>query len=312
MKLKNRNVDIATVKILLVALVLCMSNPLSYAESHKIPVVVLLKQRPDIDALYLSVESVPRDDRATIVWEYLASLSISSQKNLISFLKEKMSVGQVSYIRPIRICNAIAIEADQQLIEELKLRDDVHKLIDNFPRKSEAESLLTQEQETLPNTELDEVAFNLQRIHIQHAWDDGYLGQGILLANIDTGVDYNMPDLADHLWDGGEEYPNHGFNFHAAYFEGDSLDPMDEDGHGTATSGVALGDGTNGIITGVAPEATLMILKVRGDMGTGVVAAAWEAHDFVLAHGVDVTSMSLGWSQRGRESVKCGVPIMRY
>ena len=71
-----------------------------------------------------------------------------------------------------------------------------------------------------------------------------YRGEGVVVAVVDSGVNYDHLDLADHLWDGGASFPHHGYDV-----VNDDDDPMDEKGHGTHCAGTVLGDGTAGSLT---------------------------------------------------------------
>lgn len=89
-------------------------------------------------------------------------------------------------------------------------------------------------------------------------------GAGVRLAVLDSGVDYNHPDL------GGGFGPGFRVELGMDFVDGDG-DPMDEHGHGTHTAAVAAGDGTAGGFPwpGVAPGATILAGRVLNQFGTG-------------------------------------------
>jgi serine protease AprX len=97
-----------------------------------------------------------------------------------------------------------------------------------------------------------EITPNITQVNADQVWALGYTGAGIVVGVVDSGVNYNHLDLADHLWDGGPEFPHHGYDI-----VNDDNDPMDDKGHGTHVAGIVCGDGTSGSQTGVAPDATL-------------------------------------------------------
>jgi len=112
-----------------------------------------------------------------------------------------------------------------------------------------------------------------------------YTGDGIKVAIIDTGINYNHPDLAAN-YAGGYDFVNN------------DSDPLDDNGHGTHVSGTvaAVADG-NGVI-GTSPTAGLYGLKVLDSAGSGYysdIAAAiqWATNNEDPIH---IASLSLGGS----------------
>ncbi|WP_456424465.1 S8 family serine peptidase [Rhodocaloribacter sp.] len=123
--------------------------------------------------------------------------------------------------------------------------------------------------------------------------DLGVTGRGVVIAVIDTGVNYEHPDL------GGGFGP--GFKVIGGYdFVHDDDDPMDDHWHGTHVAGIAAGDGET--VKGVAPGARIMAFKVLDENGGGqistVIAAVERAMDPDGDPGtddaVDVINLSLG------------------
>jgi subtilisin family serine protease len=143
-------------------------------------------------------------------------------------------------------------------------------------------------------------------------------GQGITIAIIDTGIDYTHPDLGgctkEEFLAGNCEKVIGGFDFVNsidANRDGDyddpedvkDKDPMDDNGHGTHCAGIAAGtgQGSNGVLKGVAPDAKLYAYKVLDSYGSGwdsdVIAGIERAvdpnNDGDFSDHVDVISMSL-------------------
>jgi len=111
-------------------------------------------------------------------------------------------------------------------------------------------------------------------------------GANVNLAILDTGGDYDHPDLA---------YAG-GVNFAGKRKDG-STSPRDWDdgnGHGTWTSGIAAAVDNHIGVVGVAPAASLYAVKVLGTSGYGWDSDIAQGVDWAIDYGMDVISMSLG------------------
>lgn len=135
---------------------------------------------------------------------------------------------------------------------------------------------------------------------------DGYTGDGVVVAVIDTGVDRDHPDLDDNLWQApsntcsvaGSTKTNcskNGWDF--VGYNGSATNdnnPEDDNGHGTHVSGtIAAEDNSTGVV-GVAPDAEIMAIKVLGSDGSGSYLDVVSGIDFAIDNGADVINLSLG------------------
>lgn len=128
----------------------------------------------------------------------------------------------------------------------------------------------------------DTIDWGLQTIQAEAAWTVTK-GAGVKVAILDTGIDYNHPDLKQNI----REYID---------FTGSQHGALDVQGHGTHVAGIIAGvDNDTGII-GVAPDAELYVAKVLGDNGSGSFDYIIKGINWAMAHGVDVINMSLGAS----------------
>ncbi len=120
-------------------------------------------------------------------------------------------------------------------------------------------------------------------------WDLGYKGKNVRIAIADTGIWGGHPDLNVALV---RNYvtTEYGYDF--------PEDENDGHGHGTHVAGIAVGTGaaSDGKYVGMAPEATLYSLKVATSFGSATPAGVLAAIDDAIDLGVDVLSMSLGFS----------------
>jgi len=130
-------------------------------------------------------------------------------------------------------------------------------------------------------------------INMEDAWNiAGSSGSSsVVIAVIDTGVDYTHDDLKNKMWDGGSAYPNHGYDFAS---NPDDNNPLDDVGHGTHVAGIIAAKTNNSIgIAGVAINPRIMAVRVLSasggyefDIGAGI---SW-----AVTNGARVINMSLG------------------
>lgn len=127
---------------------------------------------------------------------------------------------------------------------------------------------------------------------LEYAWDYITNCSSIIVAVIDSGVNYNQEDLAANMWDGGGSYPKHGYDF-----VNNTDDPMDQNGHGTHVAGTIGAVGNNSLgSTGVCWTARIMALRVMDATGSGTTADIVQGVDFAVTNGAKVINMSIGGS----------------
>ena len=130
-------------------------------------------------------------------------------------------------------------------------------------------------------------------------------GNHIVVGVIDSGVDYNHPDLAGNMWTNLGEIAGDGIdNDSNGYiddvrgwdFAYNDNDPMDVDGHGTHVAGTIAATGNNSVgVIGVAwNKAKIMPLRFLDDSGSGATSNAILAIDYATANGVKLTNNSWG------------------
>ncbi|HPK06103.1 MAG TPA: S8 family serine peptidase, partial [Bacteroidales bacterium] len=102
------------------------------------------------------------------------------------------------------------------------------------------------------------------------AWGATTGSSSVVIALIDTGVDYSHPDLSSNIWQNPGEYSNGADDDGNGYiddirgwnFVSKNNDPMDDNGHGTHCAGTMAAVGNNGIgVTGVSWNTKIMPLK---------------------------------------------------
>lgn len=127
---------------------------------------------------------------------------------------------------------------------------------------------------------------------LEQVWDRITDCSSVVVAVIDTGVNYLHQDLAPNMWNGAG-YPYHGYDF----VDNDN-DPMpaDASGHGTHVAATIGARGNNGIAgSGVCWNARIMAIRSLRE-GGGTTASVVAGIDFAVTNGAQVINMSLGGS----------------
>ena len=136
------------------------------------------------------------------------------------------------------------------------------------------------------------------------AWDVTTGSRDTIVAVIDTGVDYNHPDLAANMWTNENEIPGNridddknGFvdDIHGYDFVSNDGNPMDDHYHGTHVAGTIGAVGNNGIgVTGVNWQVSIMALKFLDADGFGYESDAIAALNYAVANGAVISNNSWG------------------
>jgi len=152
------------------------------------------------------------------------------------------------------------------------------------------------------------------------AWDRTTGDPAVVVAVLDTGIDYTHPDLAANMWHNPGEIPGNGIDDDQNGFEDDiygydfvnnDSDPMDDHRHGTHVAGTiaAVGDNATGT-TGVAWSTSLMALKWLDEQKSGLLSDAIRAINYATEmrtlYGVNLVATNNSWGYRGqlREDLK--------
>ena len=141
---------------------------------------------------------------------------------------------------------------------------------------------------TFPNAPiLGENLWALDNLNVPEVWNgtssfSGTKGTGSTIAVIDTGVDLDHPEFTGRITAGYD------------FVDNDSI-ADDGDGHGTHVAGTIAGSHDDGRgISGVAPESTIMPIRVLGDDGTGWTSDIVAGIRYATDNGADVINLSLG------------------
>jgi subtilisin family serine protease len=246
---------------------------------------IRLAQQYDAEAFNNIRQSMTRQQRRTYVVNELKSFAAQTQQSVLTELETLQIAGEVNQVNALWIANVITCYATPSAIGQLAQHADIARI------DIDEERILIDPVEFADATEdqLREITYNVAIMNVPQVWDMGFTGQDVVVAVLDTGVNYNHSDLQNNMWE-HPDFPYHGWNFTS-----NSNNPMDFHGHGTHCAGTVAGDGTAGSQTGMAPSAKIMALQVLTASGGGTESGVWAAIEFGVEYGADVLSLSLGW-----------------
>ncbi|WP_329121382.1 S8 family serine peptidase [Streptomyces sp. NBC_01465] len=221
---------------------------------------VVLKQQADLSA---ARGKRAHKDKAKTAFSSLRTEANSSQKSLASFL-DKKKVGHESFW----IVNAVKVTGDQKLVDELAKRSDVESIV-----KEQTHQLDRTEAVPSPGTKVDADSgattvtpeWGVKDIKADQVWDQYEdRGEGIVIASVDSGVQYDHPALVgNYRGNLGDGTFSHDYNFADFTGECTTAAPCDKNGHGTHTMGTMVGSGG----VGIAPGAKWMAAKACDSAG---------------------------------------------
>ena len=147
-------------------------------------------------------------------------------------------------------------------------------------------------------------------INAPEAWNEGYTGEGVVVAVLDGGVDYNHEDLQDNIWTNNREIAGNGKDddgngfiddVYGWNFNDDDNDTLDRNGHGTHVAGTIAGANNDYGVTGIAYDAQIMPVKVLDDNGSGSYNSLVDGIYYAVDNGADVINLSLGGTDSSRD-----------
>jgi serine protease AprX len=223
----------------------------------ELSVIVTLSDK--VDPADFSGKGTPKGLLRARLITALKAKAGATQGPLMRFLKSRGAGRAVS----LWLINGLAVTAPAEVIREVasfpgieSVRPDV-----NVMAPSAVEGTVV-----IPE-------WNLDLVHAPEMWGIGQAGGGIVVANLDTGVDVYHPDLAPR-WRGGSNSwydPN-----------GQHSSPYDSTGHGTQTMGLLVGGSAGGSAIGMAPDARWIAVKIFNDAGVASASAIHLGFQWVL------------------------------
>jgi subtilisin family serine protease len=148
--------------------------------------------------------------------------------------------------------------------------------------------------------------WGIHKIEPESAWDISTGSKNVVVAVIDTGIDFSHEDLADNIWINQNEIPgnnidddNNGYvdDWRGWDFVNSDNNPTDDYGHGTHCAGILGATGNNNLgIAGVNWQLSIMAVKFLNSSGFGTDAGAAQSIIYAADMGAKVLSNSWGGS----------------
>ncbi len=271
--------------------------------------------REALEDLEVEVNGLPPRRRRDGTIVALKKQARKAQETVWEILEDPDHPGELVYADMLYFANAIAFGADAELILAIA---DAGKSGGDKGQLDEPILFFDREYDLLSGAgasgaggdkmqvAINDTTWNVKQIQAHRVWNElGYLGRGIVVGHLDTGVWLDHPDLRKRLWANPGEVPGNGIDddrngyvddVHGWDFGDNDGHPNDDAanaGHGTHTAGTVVGDGSGGIQTGVAPGAHLMVCKIFNAAGHGTLSSIWAAQQYCVENDARVITMSV-------------------
>ena len=227
--------------------------------NQRMTVIVVLNSQVDLSRF----RDRNRRIRRRQINQALRDRANATQQQIRALLQNRRAQGKVGRITYYWVFNGLAVTATADVIEELAAMPEVRIITPNRVIRTPA----FQGSGNPPEP-------NLSVIGAPALWDLGYRGQGVVVANMDTGVDLNHPDLSSR-WRGGT---NSWFDPNGEFPSA----PNDVHGHGTWTMGVMVGGDAGGSVVGVAPDAQWIAVRIFNNQGESTVERVHQGFQWLL------------------------------
>lgn len=229
-------------------------------------------------------------------------------------LRVKKTIGAYSLVGPSAASRYLAAKAPAEFVPADPSNSVCKELI-----KSGVASFCEPDYKVSINASANDPLFSQlwglsasQGIDAPRAWDKSTGSAAVVVAVIDTGIDYNHPDLQANVWSNPGEIPGNGIDddhdgyvddVHGINVTNHTGNPMDDNGHGTHVSGTIGAAGNNAVgVAGINWHVNIMGLKFLNAHGSGSVSGAIEAINYMLAmkqRGINVRVSSNSWGGGG-------------
>jgi len=218
-------------------------------------VIVTLRQQADLTRIVGNNRSTRQ--QGTI--RALQAVANASQNSVKGFLNSQQARGNVSNYVSLWVFNGFSVTANAAAVNGLAQHPDVFSITDDslpiVPALASAEA-------------------NISLVNAPALWNLGDTGQGVVVANMDSGVDVNHPELSAR-WRSGTNSWLDPYGQHPTT-------PTDLSGHGTQTMGIMVAGDADGTTIGMAPGARWIAVKIFNDSNSSTATAIHQGFQWLL------------------------------
>ncbi len=278
----------------------------------------------------LSTQRSRKDSEPEVLVRFRSGISLSDIKKLAARNNDRVedeieSVNGLAFIDDMDNADADDVAAQYRAMSNLVEYAETNNTIsfdDPVPSVSAKYLIQTESGETQPNDPQFDQQWALHNLGLDggkkradidaiKAWTKTKGSQEVVVAVLDSGVDYTHPDLVSNMWTRTDNIPQYtddeigtfndlqGFDVNA-----EVSDPMDDNGHGTHCAGIIGAEGNNNEgIAGINWNVQIMPLKFMGRGGFGTTANAIEAINYAIDRkqkGVNVRVISASWGSTSK------------
>lgn len=255
------------------------------------------EQKPQITRMMKSPQGkdmiIPAMDKIYRVSVPPAQPTDSMPTNIFQLIEELKALPEVEYAEP----NYIFTIGDFSPVGPVITADDLSKQESTKQKVGSGSGLV-------PNDPLYSQQWGIPATNIDKVWNTTTGDSTAIIAILDTGVDWQHPDLAANIWTNKQEIAGNGKDddvngliddIRGWDFINNTNSPMDDNSHGTHVAGIAAAVGNNSIgIAGVNWKAKIMPIKVFQSSGKGDAATIAKGVNYAANKGATVITMSFG------------------
>ncbi len=247
-------------------------------------------------ALLKSAEPIVRAQYPSKPGELIVKFNDAVEAGRVDEINEQFGA---RIVKRFRITGAYHIE-----LQDKARTWEIIRAYNELPETEYAEPNYIYEAFVIPNDPYYSQLWGMEKIQAPEAWDIQTGDSSIVVAVIDTGLDYNHEDIIGNVWQNAGEMPDNGYDddgngyvddVRGWNFVSNNNNPDDDNNHGTHCSGVigAVGDNYTGVV-GVNWNVKVMPLKFLNGGGSGDLDDAVSAIEYAIINGADVMSNSWG------------------